>query len=177
MNVIPISLLLHDFKNLRLTREQITLSSRANLPSWALGDIFMHEIYVENAQRGQEMLEQLRAENILMMNRLRVVDIITSEINEQRIPPRSVVDEDDRVSNELLDVLAGRLLDEVGEPIQEAIDAWREELVQAARDNTSAIRGNNNNSEIGGVPDWVRLAFIYLPLGAIVLARLLQDRF
>ena len=182
MIVIPLSLLLHDFKNLRLAQEDIRLTSTSNLPTWAVGDVFMHEIHIENAQREEEMLAILRAENVLIINRLTLVELLSSEINEERINPWWVVDENRSISSDELDRLADRLLNESGEPIQEAVDAWREELIQANR----AIDGNSDtgdrvtaaaaddddgNSETGGVPEWLHLAFMILPF---VLVRIFR---
>ena len=187
MIVIPLSLLLHDFKHLRLAREDITLTSVSNLPTWAGGNVVMHEImeliddeiYVENEQRREEMLAALRAENVLIMNRLTLVELLSSEISEERINPRWVVDEDGSISSGELDSLAARLLDESGELIQEAVDTWRLELVQANRavddenreTGDRVIDDDDGNTETGGVPEWLHLAFMVLPF---VLVRIFR---
>ena len=145
MLIILLFLFIQNYKSHRtyLEGEQITLES--NLPLWVLDGTFEEEQHDHEMQRGEETLMRLRADSRRAENRLLVIEILMSELQDQRLTPDWVFE--DGIQDDMLDSLAERLLDESGEVIQEAVDEWREELIQAGDDSNDENDIENLNHE------------------------------
>ena len=154
MIIILLFLFIQNYKSHRtyLEGEQITLES--NLPLWVLDGTFEEEQHDHEMQRGEETLMRLRADSRRAHNRLLVIEILMSELQDQRLTPDWVCE--DGIQDDMLDSLAERLLDDSGEVIQEAVDAWREELIHAGdgtNDGDDIENASNGNIETDEILD------------------------
>ena len=106
-----------------------------------LDDIFEEEESSEDEQIRDESSIRLQADRQRTEHRRAVIGILVSEIHSERLTLEWVLNEG--LQDDTMDALAERLLDESGETIQEAMDAWREELESFTHNNV-----DNNNDDV-----------------------------
>ena len=105
------------------------------------------EIFEGDDQMREESVIRLLDDRQRSEHRRAVIGILVSEIQSERLTQEWVLNEG--LQDDTMNALAERLLDESSEPIQEALEAWREEL-EALMHNDLVINNEDVIDNLNG---------------------------